>query len=325
MSVEAFFAYARERQSVLLRRRSGAPRPWTDDALLQQFRFCNVDREDDKTTIWFRDNVREPLRDKPEVLLATVLFRWFNRISTGEAVFTQTALGGLGREPEGSTSPTAWETWTSQVDMSDTSVLRSAIKSYCGDGPYVTGSYIIQGWTGMSKLDGVLRCVEEFCRRRHAVSSTAAGFLGGHPVEFQWRGAAVSMLAHGRWTLQDAWSWLRQFPYLGDFMAYEIVTDLRHTTLLDRAPDIMTWANPGPGAARGLGRVFRGDPAAYRPSQKAELNRMMRDLLEMSRSSAVWSSDWPRWEMRTVEHTLCEFDKYERLRLGEGRVKGVFR
>jgi hypothetical protein len=34
---------------------------------------------------------------------------------------------------------------------------------------------------------------------------------------------------------------------------------------------------------------------------------------------------WPSWEMRDVEHTLCEFDKYERIRLGEGRTRGVYR
>ena len=35
--------------------------------------------------------------------------------------------------------------------------------------------------------------------------------------------------------------------------------------------------------------------------------------------------DFPAWDMRTVEHTLCEFDKYERVRTGEGRPRQVFR
>jgi hypothetical protein len=34
---------------------------------------------------------------------------------------------------------------------------------------------------------------------------------------------------------------------------------------------------------------------------------------------------WPAWEMREVEHSLCEFDKYERVRRGEGRPRGVYR
>jgi hypothetical protein len=32
--------------------------------------------------------------------------------------------------------------------------------------------------------------------------------------------------------------------------------------------------------------------------------------------------DWmPSVEMRDIEHSLCEFDKYERVRLGEGRPR----
>jgi len=52
----------------------------------------------------------------------------------------------------------------------------------------------------------------------------------------------------------------------------------------------------------------------------------MGDLLQYSKSEELWPRDcgWPEWEMRDVEHTLCEFDKYERVRLGEGRPRGVF-
>ena len=56
-------------------------------------------------------------------------------------------------------------------------------------------------------------------------------------------------------SLEDTWNKLRDYPYMGPFMAYEVVTDLRHTHLLENATDIMTWANPGPGAMRGLNRL----------------------------------------------------------------------
>ena len=51
----------------------------------------------------------------------------------------------------------------------------------------------------------------------------------------------------------------------------------------------------------------------------------MRELLEQSTLQRHWSHNWPKWEMRDVEHTLCEFDKYERVRTGEGRPRGVYR
>ena len=80
------FAFLRERYQILLRRRAGQPPPWTDDPVLQTWRFTNVRREDDRTTIAFRETVRDPLRDDPHVLLATIAWRWFNLIETGEVL-----------------------------------------------------------------------------------------------------------------------------------------------------------------------------------------------------------------------------------------------
>ena len=83
---EGYFAFLRERYRILLRRREGLPPPWTDDEVLRAWRFCNVRREDDRVTTWFRDRVRGPLADDPRVLFAVVAFRWFNTIETGEAI-----------------------------------------------------------------------------------------------------------------------------------------------------------------------------------------------------------------------------------------------
>jgi hypothetical protein len=54
------------------------------------------------------------------------------------------------------------------------------------------------------------------------------------------------------------------------------------------------------------------------------MNTSMGILLSASRLEHNWPHEWPAWEMREVEHTLCEFDKYERARLGEGRPKQRF-
>ena len=331
---EAFFDYARERHLVYLRRRAGLPRDqWTADPVLRQFRFCNVFRELDTTTIWFREHVRDPLRHTPNVLLATVLFRWFNRIATGEAIFSQTML-----DPDFG-SITAWHCL---LESGRSDSLISSVLSYCGRGPYVTGSYIIKTPDGKNKLDGVLWCVEQFMTQHQTWDPDG-------PLSQQ-KMAKLLLDEPGEISLESVWRWLRQFPYMGDFMAYEVVTDLRHTALLDQAPDIMTWANPGPGAMRGLNRIH-GRPLASKVS-KQQACLEMRQLLEESCDSDRWPQqsadgkltvdasisqhvaedsylfrheDWPRWEMRDVEHTLCEWDKHQRVTLGQGKTKQIFR
>lgn len=274
-NMDDFLAYAVERQRILERRRAGQPWPWTDWPVLQKYRFCNIYREDDRTTIWFRENIREPLRNDPKVLLATVAFRWFNRIETGERIKDILVEEGWNRAK-----------------------VRERLQ---GVQPICTGAFMIKSPAKKNKLEGLCDCID-------AVAADAEHL--------------VARIEPGETTLEDVWDRLREYPFLGNFMAYEVVTDLRHTYLLDQAPDINTWACPGPGAARGLGRVIDGNPAGYNyysAKDQMEMILLMRHLLAYVNEK--WPEPWPRWEMREVEHTLCEYDKFKRAQSGEGRLK----
>lgn len=316
MNPQPFLEFARERHRIYSRRQHGQTAPWTEDPILQKFRFTNVFRELDATTIWFRENVRDPMRDQPEVLLATVLFRWFNRITTGEAIFCQSNLLGY---PVWKLRDQDTEEWLS--------IVADSIKSFCGDGPYVTGAYIIKTPDGLKKLDGVLWCVEQFMTHKNELSLAVKIDVGWEEMAklASHLGECENIEDPQPVSLEQMWEWLRQFPYLGDFMAYEIVTDLRHTALLENAPDICTWANPGPGAMRGMNRLLERDKN-YRQPKHAFVCEM-RELLDICATSPLWPIN-PLGlpvEMRDIEHTLCEFDKYERVRTGEGRPRGVYR
>lgn len=300
--VRDFFAYARERQHVLLRRRAGLPPPWTDDPVLRQNRFTCVFREDDRTTIWCREHVREPYDGSEEVLPAVVLFRWFNRIDTGEALFTQRILT-LSQATHSRGYVIPFDYWVDGMSGS-LSLMRQAIVNRLGSGPYTNPAYIVKSPDGMSKLDGVLNSAERF--------------RTGAPYGHMWQRAG-DLMAAGAWGLEKSWEWMREHPFQGDFTAYEVVTDLRHTHLLRGARDIMTWANAGPGAVRGLNRV-QGRPVTAHLTKSQSLAEM-RLLLTEAMSGENWPVEWPSWEMREVEHTLCEFDKFTRVTMGEGRAK----
>jgi hypothetical protein len=302
--VARFFAYARERHAVYLRRQAGQGWPWTLDPVLRDYRFTNVFRELDRVTVWFRRNIRARLAAEAEVLLATVLFRWFNRETTGETLFLQTDIGWEGR--------TAFEEY---VRCGDLHVLRAALLTQ--HPPYVTGAYTINtngAPRGLTKQEGVLRQFETFARRPHPHA---------------WRTRAEQMMTpRFNHSIEGTTRWLQEgVPCMGPFMAYEVASDLRWTSLLDQAPDILTWANPGPGAQRGTRRCWGAVEAAdvRRAVDEDAAVPFMRQLLTMASNTDLWPRHWPAWEMREVEHTLCEFDKYERTRLGQGRPRSVFR
>lgn len=270
---ERFFWWIQERHRIFEKRKRGLSREyWTEDPILMSFKFTNPYRENDKTTVWFREKMRDPLKDDNKVLMATVIFRWFNLIQTGETLLKN----NLHIE------------WDSEL-------ARQEIKK---QDQYVTGGYIIKTPDGKDKVDGVIWCIEQILRDENKLISD---FIEATRLE-------------------TAWEIFQQYPYLGAFMSYELVSDLRWTHFFRNATDIMSWANAGPGAMRGLNRIHDRDLNYKRRSH--DWNGEMYELLQKSKE---YIGDWmPNLEMREIEHSLCEFDKYERVRCGEGRPRGRY-
>ena len=290
MNTDAFFRYARARYEIFLKRKQGLPRPWSDDPIFQTKRFTNVFREDDKVTVWFRENVRDPMRSRPEVMLATVVFRLTTRPEVGDAWFLKKLNGS-----------SAFDLF---LCTGDVEMLKRAFIAYIGEPglhhPVTTNAYNVFTPPGMPKLDGVLKMIHDFYRTPW--------------IEF----ASRCLDRSGTMRLQDAFEFFKQPPFVGNFHAYEFVTDLRHTDLLRNAPDIDTWANIGQGSERGLARITglreingKGHLVGRYPREQAVDE--MKGILLLSREPSNWPRKWPRWELRDVEHLLCEFDKYERI------------
>lgn len=273
--INGYFWTARERYQIKLNREAGKPWPWTEDKQFRQWRFCQVHREDDRTTVWFRNNVRRHLSGLAAAR-STIAFRWFNRVETGELIVDLL------------------------VDKWDSEEARRRLQ---GISPVVTGAYIIKGYDGYSKLDGVLKCIDE-------------AFSRLDPMVSMWQRLYCEQ---NSLTLRTMWNDLTTLNYLGGFMAYEIVSDLRWCAPFDQSLDIMTWANAGPGCARGLSWVVDGQIGRFWTTARDQKQMLpiMQEILAMSKNQEFWPQEWKPWEMREVEHWSCEFDKYCRARSGE--------
>lgn len=126
-------------------------------------------------------------------------------------------------------------------------------------------------------------------------------------------------------TLNSYHMLLGQFHGLGSFMAAQVVADLKYTEPLKSASDWRTFAASGPGSRRGLNRVLGrwvGSPWAE-DDWRTELSRLhvklgdMGALLETPDDTPIHAQD--------LQNCLCEFDKYERVRLGEGKPRAKYR
>lgn len=293
-------AFMAERHSIYLRRKAGEPGPWTTDPVLRSGRFCNVFRELDTVTIWIRKNIREPYADHPLLWLMLAIARYINWPPT-----LQRLIDGSG-------------SWPGQLGFRPRALAERLERIAASGEKVYTGAYMIRAESDHSK--------EWFNWSKHRyIAEIVIGRL------WEDRDLFEKSLSRPDLRLSEFWDILREPRYIGwgPFMAYEVVTDMRHTRYLCRAPDIYTWANAGPGAIRGLNRLY-GRPLKTQPKPEqtneemcllmAELNDYTGDHFRNT-FGPVTST---RFEMRDIEHTLCEFDKYRRVKSGEGKMRSKY-
>lgn len=288
MRSEDFYKFVAERQRIRLRKESGAPMPWTDDEILRTYKFTNVFREYDWTSAQLIKNFYEPYSDAPlaDVLMNAALFRYFGTFEFAEAV--------------------GWNTY----DRFDFDYIRETARERLLRGERVfTGAYVItnQGIPDRKEnvvvnifLKGIHAAIPDLCREVQKTRS--------------WK-SVVQMMSH--------------VPGFGGtgFMAKEILLDTTYTRFWGgyvkngrTVPgDWWSWTPVGPGGRRGAARV------AERPrlGEDASLKVIMDLYNDQDRywPSATWGQLCPH----DVQFQLCEFDKYERVRLGEGKPRNKYR
>jgi hypothetical protein len=262
---------------------------WTTDPVLKAYRFCNVYRELDSVTIWVRENIREPFAEHPHLWFMLCAARQINHPATlAELIADKKAW------PHGK-SLNAWQPERMRAIMND--------RKARGEQVY-TGAYML---TNVLKKDDP--------RPKDKPWFTAHQVLGSLlPLEANIvQRSRVSM----RW-LHEA---LRQGYGWAGFMSYEVACDMRWTRYGQHWGDVDTFAHAGPGAKRGLNRLA-GLPKDAPLKEDAALTAMQ---LHLRAARKAWPKKWPKLELREIEHSLCEYDKWERVNNGEGSPRSKYR
>lgn len=78
MNIDHAVYWITEREAIRKRREAGGPKPWTDDPILRDHRFCNVRREHDAVTRHIAAGWREPHADDPNLWFAMAVARFTN-------------------------------------------------------------------------------------------------------------------------------------------------------------------------------------------------------------------------------------------------------
>lgn len=273
MRVEELVAFIIKRHNIYLARRAGKPKPWTDDPILQRYRFCNVYRELDTVTQWIANNWREPYAGHPHL--------WFNMVIARLLNWPET-LEELGYT----------EKWN-PASFSDLLNDRASHR-----GKVFSGAYIVS---------------------TNGVNMGKPEYLAEHVLTPLWNARSGISPQLGE-TLAQWHAGLMRFNGMGSFLTAQVVADMKYVEPLKGAEDWFTFAASGPGSRRGLNRVTgRPVDAPWKETAwHATLGHLQADVNKRLPKS------WEKLHAQDLQNCLCEFDKYERTRLGEGRPRSTY-
>lgn len=285
---DRYIAFIKERNYIYLKKIANQPWPWTEDRILQTYRFTDIYRERDRTSLHYQRTIRDYYGQNDALVLpATVLYRWFNRIETCEQFFCQYDFDNY----------SVFERYFNEGGKIE--ILLECLGKI--PTPHVTGAFIITGKAGSEKGIGVIEYFHEWYQKPWA--DTWTDWLANPP------------------SLQEMYDWLHYgVNGLGPFMTAQLVADLKYLPFMEGARDWWTWAEPGPGSQRGLNLVLgRGIDSSWNKQEwKTEiacLNVLENDALK----------ELGPFHCQDTQNHCCEFSKYEKVRLGIGRPRQVFR
>lgn len=271
---DSYWRFAVERQNVFFRRLANEPEPWTTDPIIAAHKFTNAYRASDRVSQYLIRRViyRDDLPSSlPEVLFRTLLFKLFNKIETWELL--EHEFGAV--------------TFKNYKFEHYDRVLREA---RLAGGRIYSAAYIMppggSAFGHTAKHQNHLRLLEKMM----------ADDLAGQLAKIQ--------------RMQQAFELLRSYPTIGDFLAYQFVTDINYSEITDFSE--LDFVIPGPGARDGLKKCF-SDGAGL---NDAELIRLMVDNQEseFERLGLKFQSLWGRrLQLIDCQNLFCEVDKYARV------------
>lgn len=275
---DLYWRFAAERQRVFEKRLMGLPAPWTDDEVLQTYKFCNVFRATDRVSRYLIKEViyndDQPARE--DLLFQIVTFRLFSRESTWDGLRRL-----LGRAP--------------RIDDLACGAFEKAILELKGtQSPIYTNAFILCANDAYGRGSKTLNHVE-LLKDMFLYHDLAGDLLQAE-------------------SLRGVFDLLRAYPLYGNFMSYQTAIDLNYSSYINF--DENDFVKAGPGALRGIGKCFEsiGD---YTP-EEVILWMVEHQDEEFERLGLAFNGLFGRkLHAIDAQGLFCETDKYARVGMPE--------
>jgi hypothetical protein len=269
---DTYWRFAVLRQEVFFNKIKNLPPPWTDDPIIQTYKFCNAYRASDRVSQYLikhiiYDNNRS--KNEEEVLFRILLFKIFNKIETWE--YIENKLGD-----------------------------RITLKSFS----FSLYSQILQEAKDIGHsiyTSAYMSCAsKEFgYEKKHQNHLFLINKMIFHD-------RMITNILKSK-SLKEVFNIIQGYPLLGKFMAYQLATDINYSEIINFDENSFTIA--GPGAERGINKCFidRGDKSNAEiihwmvENQKQEFERLGLNF------QTLWGRPLKAIDCQNL---FCETDKY---------------
>ncbi len=256
----------------------------TDDPILQEYKFTNVYRASDRVSQYLIKNViyRDLDRYAPEdVLLRILVFKVFNRIETWEYLNKYLDV---------------------RVNTYNVERLSKLLTKRQKDYPIFSNAYMMAG--------SHVRYADIKTKHQVWLQMIEDEFIQGRGFEKVLEAKSMS----------EVYSQLRDYPLIGDFLAYQYTIDFNYSPYLNFDED--SFVKAGVGAVRGIKKCFLSfgnnfEDAIY------YIHDHFEELQERYGYTAFRPLPGRKPKLIDLQNCFCETDKYLRAKMPELKVGNV--
>lgn len=214
---DLYWYFACERQNIFWKKINGDQAPWTHDKILQEYKFCNSYRVNDRVSQYLLKNViyNGNNYNYEDMLFRIILFKLFNKESTWELLsknFGDILLKDFNTKKYSIILENAISNGTK---IYNDAYISCANKAFGYDRKHDNHLALLDKMFNIDKMqDKIIKCN----------------------------------------TMQDAFNIIKGYPLIGNFMAYQLVTDINYSAFVNWKENEFTVA--GPGSLRGIKKCF---------------------------------------------------------------------
>ena len=267
---DLYWYFANERQNIFIKKLNGDTPPWTNDPILKTYKFCNSYRVNDRVSQYLLKNViynAKTYKDE-DMLFRIILFKLFNKESTWELLLKEFKDITLSTFDMKEYSNVLTNAINNNIKIYNDAYISCATKAFGYDRKHDNHLALLNKMFIIDKVqDKILKCTN----------------------------------------MEQAFKIIKSYPLIGNFMAYQLITDINYSNIVDWKEDEFTVA--GPGSLRGIKKCFidkgnlsNEDIIRYMYNhQEEEFERLNLNFKTIGNR---------KLQLIDIQNIFCELDKY---------------